>query len=124
MCVRKRRFAVPTVDQVIVWIVVGLIGGSLAGLIVKRDREGFGIMRNLGLGLAGALVGGLLFRLFRLWPGLDQIAISLRDVVAAFIGSIAVNAFIAYRGPRPAWPGLSMLLAAVGFGLAATAVWG
>jgi uncharacterized membrane protein YeaQ/YmgE (transglycosylase-associated protein family) len=80
----------PTVDQVIVWIVVGLIGGSLAGLIVKRDREGFGIFRNLGLGLAGALVGGLLFRLLRLWPSLDQIAISLRDVVAAFIGSIIV----------------------------------
>jgi uncharacterized membrane protein YeaQ/YmgE (transglycosylase-associated protein family) len=80
----------PTVDQVIVWIVVGLLGGSLAGLIVKRDREGFGIMRNLGLGLAGALVGGLLFRLLRLWPSLDQISISLRDVVAAFIGSIIV----------------------------------
>ena len=82
--------AVPTVDQVIVWIVVGLLGGSLAGVMVKRDREGFGIIRNLGLGLAGALVGGLLFRLFRLWPGLDQIAISLRDVVAAFIGSMLV----------------------------------
>jgi hypothetical protein len=37
-------------------------------LIVKRDREGFGVIRNLGLGLAGALVGGLLFRLLRLWP--------------------------------------------------------
>ena len=80
----------PTVDQWIVWIVVGLIGGSLAGLIVKRDREGFGVVRNLGLGLAGALVGGLLFRLLRLWPGLDQIAISLRDVVAAFVGSMLV----------------------------------
>lgn len=80
----------PTVDQLIVWIVVGLIGGSLAGLIVKRDREGFGVIRNLGLGLAGALVGGLLFRLLRLFPGLDQIAISLRDVVAAFVGSMLV----------------------------------
>jgi uncharacterized membrane protein YeaQ/YmgE (transglycosylase-associated protein family) len=84
------EIAMPTVDQVIVWIVVGLLGGSLAGLIVKRDREGFGVMRNLGLGLAGALVGGLLFRLLRLWPGLDQIAISLRDVVSAFIGSMLV----------------------------------
>lgn len=86
------EIAVPTVDQWIVWIIVGLIGGSLAGLIVKRDREGFGVMRNLGLGLAGALIGGLLFRLLRLWPGLDQIAISLRDVVSAFIGSMLVLA--------------------------------
>jgi uncharacterized membrane protein YeaQ/YmgE (transglycosylase-associated protein family) len=80
----------PSLDQVIVWIVVGLLGGSLAGLVVKWDREGFGFVRNLGLGLAGALVGGLLFRLFRLFPGLDAVSISLRDVVAAFVGSLLV----------------------------------
>jgi uncharacterized membrane protein YeaQ/YmgE (transglycosylase-associated protein family) len=80
----------PSLDQVIVWIAVGLIGGSLAGLVVKWDREGFGFIRNLGLGLAGALVGGLLFRLLRLFPGLDRVSISLRDVVAAFVGSLIV----------------------------------
>jgi uncharacterized membrane protein YeaQ/YmgE (transglycosylase-associated protein family) len=80
----------PSLDQVIVWIAVGLLGGSLAGLVVKWDREGFGFIRNLGLGLAGALVGGLLFRLFRLFPGLDAVSISLRDVVAAFVGSLIV----------------------------------
>jgi uncharacterized membrane protein YeaQ/YmgE (transglycosylase-associated protein family) len=80
----------PSLDQVIVWIAVGLLGGSLAGLVVKWDREGFGFIRNLGLGLAGALVGGLLFRLLRLFPGLDRVSISLRDVVAAFVGSLIV----------------------------------
>jgi uncharacterized membrane protein YeaQ/YmgE (transglycosylase-associated protein family) len=80
----------PTIDQLIVWIVVGLIGGSLAGLLIKWDRKGFGFIRNLAIGLAGALIGGLLFRLFRLFPGLDQIAISLRDIVAALVGSFIV----------------------------------
>ena len=80
----------PSIDQIIVWIVVGLLGGSLAGLIMTWDREGFGLLRNLGLGLAGALVGGLLFRLFGLLPGLDKIAISLRDTVAALVGSLIV----------------------------------
>lgn len=82
----------PILSQVIVWIVVGLLGGSLAALIVTRERSGFGLPSNLGLGLAGALVGGLLFRLFGLWPSLDRIAISLRDVVAALIGSLIVLA--------------------------------
>jgi uncharacterized membrane protein YeaQ/YmgE (transglycosylase-associated protein family) len=72
------------------WIIIGLIGGSLTGLLAKRDREGFGMMTNLGLGLAGAFVGGLLFRLFGLLPDLDRISISLRDVVAAVIGSLLV----------------------------------
>jgi uncharacterized membrane protein YeaQ/YmgE (transglycosylase-associated protein family) len=82
----------PSVDQLIVWIVVGLLGGSLAGLLITWEREGFGLLRNLGVGLVGALVGGLLFRAFGILPGLDKIAISLRDVVAALVGSLLVLA--------------------------------
>jgi uncharacterized membrane protein YeaQ/YmgE (transglycosylase-associated protein family) len=74
-----------SLDQFIVWIIIGLLGGSLAGLIIKRERKGFGVLRNLGLGLVGALVGGLLFRLLRLFPELDKVTISLRDVVAAVV---------------------------------------
>ena len=66
----------------------------MAGLIITRERKGFGILRNLGVGLVGALVGGLVFRLFGIFPGLDKIAISLRDVVAALIGSLLVLALI------------------------------
>jgi uncharacterized membrane protein YeaQ/YmgE (transglycosylase-associated protein family) len=80
----------PSIDQLIVWIVVGLLGGSLAGLLTTWERGGFGFLRNLGVGLVGALVGGLLFRLFGVLPNLDRIAISLRDVVAAVIGSLIV----------------------------------
>lgn len=80
----------PSVAQIIVWIVIGLVGGSLAGLMITWDRKGFGLLRNMGVGLVGALVGGLLFRMFGLFPGLDKIAISLRDVVAAVLGSLIV----------------------------------
>ena len=73
----------PTIDQFIVWIVVGLLGGSLAGLLITWERKGFGLVRNLAVGLIGALVGGLLFRWVGLFPSLDKVAISLRDVVAA-----------------------------------------
>ena len=76
--------------QFVVWIVVGLLGGSLAGLIITRERQGFGVWRNLALGLVGALVGGLLFWLLGLFPGLDSVRISLRDVVAAIVGSFLV----------------------------------
>jgi uncharacterized membrane protein YeaQ/YmgE (transglycosylase-associated protein family) len=82
----------PSVDQLIVWIVVGLIGGGLASRVITWDREGFGQLRNLGLGLAGAVVGGLLFRLFGWLPQLNGIAVSLRDIVAAFVGSLIVLA--------------------------------
>jgi uncharacterized membrane protein YeaQ/YmgE (transglycosylase-associated protein family) len=79
-----------SLTQFIVWIIVGLLGGSIAGLVVRRDRKGFGVWRNLGLGLLGALVGGLLFWLLELFPELDKVRISLRDVVAAIVGSFIV----------------------------------
>jgi len=81
---------IPSLDQIIVWIVVGLIGGALAGSLITWERQGFGLLRNLVLGLVGALIGGLIFRLFGIWPGLDRIAVSLRDIVAAVIGSLIV----------------------------------
>jgi uncharacterized membrane protein YeaQ/YmgE (transglycosylase-associated protein family) len=80
----------PSIDQLIVWAVVGLLGGTIASLAVTWTCVGFGRWRNFGLGLVGALVGGFIFRLFGLFPGLDRISVSLRDVVAAFAGSLIV----------------------------------
>ncbi|MGB6200757.1 MAG: GlsB/YeaQ/YmgE family stress response membrane protein [Candidatus Acidiferrales bacterium] len=43
----------------LVWIVIGLVAGWLAGTL-SRGR-GFGCIANLVLGLIGALLGGWLF---------------------------------------------------------------
>ena len=80
----------PSTSQFIVWIIVGLLGGSLAGLITTWERKGLGLVRNLAVGLAGALIGGLLFRAFGLLTALDKVSISLRDLVAAVAGSLIV----------------------------------
>lgn len=93
----------PSLDQIIVWAIVGLLGGSLAGVIMTWKKRGWGWSRNLAVGLAGALVGGFFFRIFGLWPQLDLIAISLRDIVSAVLGSFAVLAALwfwsTYRAP-------------------------
>lgn len=80
----------PSVDQLIVWIDVGLIGGCLVGFLITWERSGFGLFCSLALGLAGAVVGGLLFRLFDILPVLDRARVSLRDIVAAVLGSFVV----------------------------------
>ncbi|MFY9641188.1 MAG: GlsB/YeaQ/YmgE family stress response membrane protein [Rhodomicrobium sp.] len=81
-----------TLYQIAVWLILGFLAGSLAGLIVKGEKRGFGLQINLVLGLGGAVVGGLIFRLFNLFPSLDKIAISLRDIVAALAGSFLILA--------------------------------
>lgn len=80
----------PSIDHVIVWIVVGLLAGTLVGRLVTWKKEGLGLWRNLALGLTGALIGGFLFRVVGLFPELDRVSISLRDVVAAVVGSFVV----------------------------------
>jgi uncharacterized membrane protein YeaQ/YmgE (transglycosylase-associated protein family) len=42
-----------------IWVVVGLVVGFLASKLVLRS--GHGLMRDLGLGVAGAVVAGLIF---------------------------------------------------------------
>ena len=81
-----------TLYQIAVWFIVGLLGGSLTGLIVKGEKRGFGLQTNLLLGLGGAIVGGLIFRLFGLLPNLDKVSVSMRDIVAALTGSLLILA--------------------------------
>jgi uncharacterized membrane protein YeaQ/YmgE (transglycosylase-associated protein family) len=69
---------------------VGILAGTVTGMIVKGDRRGFGVLHNLGLGMTGALVGGILFRVFRLFPNLDKFSLSMRDLISALIGSALV----------------------------------
>jgi uncharacterized membrane protein YeaQ/YmgE (transglycosylase-associated protein family) len=90
-----------TLAQVVVWIVVGAIAGSLAGSLVTGKWEGLGRWTSLGIGLVGALIGGVIFRVLGIWQGLEAFSISLRDVVAAIIGSLiflAVLWFVRNRG--------------------------
>jgi uncharacterized membrane protein YeaQ/YmgE (transglycosylase-associated protein family) len=77
-----------TLAQFLTWLAVGLIGGTLASRLVTRQKAGFGFLSNIALGCAGAMVGGILFGLLGILPSLDKISISLRDLIAAFVGSL------------------------------------
>ena len=48
----------PTLTQVVVWVIVGLIGGSLAGLLVTWKRKGFGFLRNSAWASLAPLLAG------------------------------------------------------------------
>lgn len=79
-----------TAGEMVVWAIVGLLAGSLAGLVVKRKKEGFGWVTNLIFGLIGAFVGGAAFDKLDINLGLSKITVDLNLVVAAFAGSLVV----------------------------------
>ena len=49
-------------------------------MTIWASRKGFGLVRNLALGLAGALLAACCSACLRLFPAPDKVAISLRDV--------------------------------------------
>lgn len=63
---------------VIMWILVGLISGWLAGILMKGG--GYGIIGDLIVGLVGSFVGGILFGFFVADTG-----------TTGFLGSIVVS---------------------------------
>ena len=83
-----------TIPDLTVWLIVGLLAGSLAGFVIKRKKEGYGHLINLGLGLVGALIGGFLFDVFKIDFGLANITVGLQDIVSAFVGSLIFLALL------------------------------
>jgi uncharacterized membrane protein YeaQ/YmgE (transglycosylase-associated protein family) len=84
-----------TVDEVVAWLIVGALAGSLAGMLVKGRREGFGRVFNLGLGLVGAVIGGFLFKVLHIQLGLlGAVTITSEEVVAGVCGSLLFLAVI------------------------------
>jgi uncharacterized membrane protein YeaQ/YmgE (transglycosylase-associated protein family) len=81
--------------EIVTWLIVGAVAGSLVGMLVKRRKEGFGRVLNIGIGLVGALIGGMLFKVFHVDLGqLRQITVSLQEVVAGVVGSLIFLAII------------------------------
>ena len=83
-----------TLANLVTWIVVGLIGGTLAGRLTTRSKAGFGVFANLALGCIGAIIGGGLFELLGVFPNLEKVSVSVRDILAAFVGSVIILAAV------------------------------
>jgi uncharacterized membrane protein YeaQ/YmgE (transglycosylase-associated protein family) len=98
-----------TIGKLIVWLIVGGLAGTLAGRLVTFTRAGFGFWSNLGVGMAGAVVGGALFDLFGIDFGLGELKITFENLISAFVGSLlcilawwAIRAYAGMRHSRAA----------------------
>jgi len=70
-------------DLFVMWVVVGLAAGWLAGLTMKDG--GYGLMGDLALGLAGSLVASVVFRAL----GFSEAGV-FALIAVAFLGAAAV----------------------------------
>jgi len=66
----------------LLWIVVGLIAGWLAGQVMKGG--GYGVAVDIILGVLGGFLGGWLFGQLGIWPGGGMIG----SIIVAFVGAV------------------------------------
>ena len=72
---------------IVAWVVIGIIAGLAARAIVPGEIQG-GLLTDLGIGIAGAIIGGWLGGVFlgtRPFPGLN-----LQSIVVATCGAVAL----------------------------------
>jgi uncharacterized membrane protein YeaQ/YmgE (transglycosylase-associated protein family) len=68
-----------------IWVMVGLVAGFLASKLVIRSGEG--TLRDVGLGIGGAVVGGWLFTLL---TTRDAVGLDVFGLVVTLAGAGAV----------------------------------
>jgi uncharacterized membrane protein YeaQ/YmgE (transglycosylase-associated protein family) len=89
-------------EQVITWIIVGLIAGSLAGMLIRG--RGLGFLSSVIVGLLGGLFGGFLFSILGIQiPVAGGITLGWADIIVSFIGAVIIlllfGGFYRYRRP-------------------------
>ena len=71
----------------ILFLIIGGAAGWLAGLIMKG--RGFGVLANIGIGIAGSFIGGLVFGLL----GLAATGV-VGKLVTATVGAVLLLAIV------------------------------
>ena len=94
-----------TTGQLMVWLLVGALAGSIIGRLVTFRKEGLGFWVNLAMGMVGAVLGGFLFRALGIDFGVLEMTVTLTDFVAACVGTLLC--FLGAWGVNKKFPGKS-----------------
>lgn len=82
--------------DLLIWIIVGAIGGFLASFFIKLAWGG--LIGSIITGIIGGLVAGWLGGLLNINAGVS--GINLTSIITAFIGAIIVSAVVSWISNR------------------------
>ena len=88
---------------IVLWIIVGIIGGAIAQLLVSDDPIGGGVtgfVLTILLGIAGAILGGFISIALGIGNGIDDFDIGtiFLSIVGAVLILVAYKAIFGRRG--------------------------
>ena len=77
-------------DDLAVWLVIGVVVGSLVCPLLTRTTKGMGLIGNMLLGCIGAVIGGVVVELSGVDLGMGELVIVYEEVVAAMLIAIVL----------------------------------
>ncbi len=80
-----------SIENLLVWIIVGAIAGWLASLVMKTNREQ-GLLMDIVVGIIGAFIGGFVLSLLNVNAGVT--GINVMSIFTAFIGAVILLAIL------------------------------
>jgi uncharacterized membrane protein YeaQ/YmgE (transglycosylase-associated protein family) len=75
---------------IILWIILGAVAGWLASIVMRTNAQQ-GIFLDIVLGIAGAIVGGLIMNLL---GASGATGFNLYSLFVAFVGAVALIGFL------------------------------
>lgn len=86
--VDESRLKNRTPDEVVAWIIMGVLAGAVAGMFTSLKTTGLGKLGRLLLGLGGALIGGIVVHAANINFGWGPVLIRYEELLFSFLGAI------------------------------------
>jgi len=77
-----------TRDEIVAWVIMGVLVGGLAGTMTSLKPTGLGRVGRLLWGLGGAFLGGIIVHVWKLDFGWGPVLIRYEELLFSFLGAI------------------------------------
>lgn len=99
--VDESRLKNRTRDEIAAWVLMGVLVGSVAGMMTSLKPSGLGKVGGLLLGLAGALIGGIVVHVAQVNFGWGPVQIRYEELLFSLLGAISLVVLGRLVRPRP-----------------------
>jgi len=79
-----------TPDELVAWVIVGVLVGGVAGMMTSFKPTGSGRLGRLALGLAGAFLGGIIVNVLKVDFGWGPVLIRYEELFFSLVGAILI----------------------------------
>ncbi len=79
-----------TPDQIVAWVIMGLLVASVAGMMTSLKPTGAGLIGRLLLGLTGAFIGGIIVNVRNFDFGWGPVLIRYEELLFSFVGALLI----------------------------------